>query len=257
MKPWFSKSPKEELLVEFVSLIKGLEEIEECRPKPTKAFIPEWWKSMPYKQLGQEHLINSFGTAKACPSFPDYFSQGFVLPMWTDSILRIDEETGTFNWVAGKPNSPFTWDGHSNSQFLDYQTPYVQGSKGKFVFKAISPWRLITPPGYSVLQLPMFYNFNQDFSVLPGIISTDVHHETNHQVVFHSKEKEIFIKRGTPICQYIPFKRNIKYSLDVRSFNEADQKRFSVDDLGMMGSMSGEYLARKRKADKILGSEQE
>jgi hypothetical protein len=201
--------------IEFITFVQGLESIEECRPKPAKNFIPQWFKDIP---------SNEPKTVKFCPSFPDYFSMGYVLPMWTDVKLQFNSEKQ--EWVWNTPSDQFLVEEHGNSQFIDYVKPSHQGVDGQFVFKMVCPWRIVTPPGWSVLQLPLFYNFNKEFSVLPGVIDTDIHHYINQQVLYHGNGKEIEIIRGTPLALYIPFKReNSDINLEVRSATENDIKK--------------------------------
>ena len=116
------------------------------------------------------------------------------------------------------------------------------------VFKFISPWNLITPKGYSVLQLPMFYHFSNDFSVLPGIIHTDTHHELNQQILYHGEGKEIFIRRGTPLVQYIPFKRS-KYNITTRDSTVEDLTRFSEVTVNIFSKFpgAGAYKSRHKR----------
>lgn len=225
---------KSKPLIEFISTVEGLETIQECLPRPTKGFVPDWFKNVP----------NLAHTVKACPSFPDFFSQGFVLPMWMDSTIRYDSETN--NWFADS-NMP-SWDAHKNDQFIEFTKPQMQGKEGNFVFKANCPWRLITPPGYSVLQLPLFYHFNQEFSVLPGIIDTDIHSEINQQILYHGDGDTISIQRGTPLAMYVPFKRT-KYDLDVRYQTEADRKLFAGKglDIATKGIGAGVYRRWQRE----------
>lgn len=227
--------------IEFISTVKGMTGSEECIPKPAKHFIPKWFKDIPSSHNG---------TVKQCPSFPDYFSQGYIVPMWADSVLKYEKISATWEWST--PTSTFTWDTHSNDQFINYINPNFKGVDGSFVFKAICPWKVITPPGWSVLQLPLFYHFNKDWSVLPGVIDTDIHHEINQQVLFHSEEKTIEIKKGTPFVLYVPFKRNNNLDLSVREKTDEDQKTFDQSDFRFFSSFTpnGIYRSLQRKRDK-------
>ena len=74
------------------------------------------------------------------------------------------------------------------------------------VLKALCPWHVKTPKGWSMWQLPMYYDFNPIFEVLPGTIWTDVHHEINQQMMM-KRYGEFVIKRGTPLALYVPFER--------------------------------------------------
>jgi hypothetical protein len=214
--------------IEFISTIPGLESIEEVVPKPAIKYIPEWWKKMPH--VASLHSLEEAvaGNVKNCPSFMDYFSQGYILPMWTDVILYYNSETEDWAWRS--PDSRFSFSLHNNGQYLDHVNHKFLGNPSYTVFKAACPWRIITSPGYSVYQLPVFYHFNEDFSVLPGIRDSDSYHQINPQIVIHSDKKEIFIPRGTPFAQYIPFKRE-KVLGSVREATESDIKRFNKDDI--------------------------
>ena len=110
----FGKSDK----IQFISTVEGLESIEECLPKPAKHFIPKWFKDIPSQ-------VDEVTTVKNCPSFPDYFSQGYIIPMWTDAILQSDKEK--WNWQT--PTNKISWDMHGKTQFLDYVDVSFNGVK--------------------------------------------------------------------------------------------------------------------------------
>lgn len=235
---------KNKPLIQFVSTVEGIEDFEEIRPKPSKMYVPDWFKEMPI----------SPASVRNCPSFPDFFSQGYILPMWMDSELIYDEKTQ--DWFTGSSPSFNDWTHHPKSQFLDYTQAYSPLKQPvKYVFKANSPWKLITPPGYSVMQLPLYYDFNADFSVLPGIIDTDINHEMNQQVTFLSSKKNIVIKRGTPFVMYVPFKRT-KYDLSVRGATQEDIKKFVKTEIYFSGAFTGSGAYRKMQRERDKNNEQ-
>jgi hypothetical protein len=240
-----------EIPVKFISTLLGLAGIEDLKPKPSKAFIPQWFKDMPSgrMEVGSEH-IPELKTAKMCPALPDTFSQGYVIPMWADTVIKFDEVGGAWRWHTANPQV-FKWDAHPQEQFLDHISEGVsyQGSETSFTFKAICPWRIITPSGYSVLQLPLFYHFKKEFSVLPGVIHTDMHHEINQQVLYHGNGKEVFIRRGEPFVQYIPYKR-LKTSHSVSDMTEEEHKLIRSNDVDLYTSFEGGYLRKKREQNK-------
>lgn len=231
----FGKSDK----IQFISTVEGLESIEECLPKPAKHFIPKWFKDIP--------STNSM-SVKVCPSFPDYFSQGYILPMWSDAKLVYNGDS----WWWRTSTNKFSWSIHENEQFLDYTKAKFNGSDSQFVFKADCPWRIITPPGWSVLQLPLFYHFNKDYSVLPGIIDTDVHHEINQQVLYHGNGEPVNISVGDPFVLYIPFKRSNKLKSEIFYQTEKIKKYFNMADLRLFQKFkpNGLYRELQRKRDK-------
>lgn len=240
---------KEEPIISFISMVPHLDTIEEARPKPSKHYIPDWWKKTPSVSFEESFHHPVMGNVKQCPSFPDFFSQGFTIPMWADTLIYYDAEKREYKWNSA--HNDFSWDIHPSHQFLDHVSANINEQEGKFVFKAICPWRIVTKPGYSVLQLPMLYHFGRDYSVLPGIIDTDIHHQINQQVMIFSNKKEILIKRGEPLVTYIPFKRT-EFSYDVRTATQEDKKHQKQVDYFMDTKFSGtkQYNAKKRLRDK-------
>ncbi len=235
----FGKSDK----IQFISTVEGLESIEECLPKPAKQFIPKWFKDMPA-------MIGDAATVKNCPSFPDYFSQGYIVPMWIDVLLQYNKKTDTWNWDSSFDVAE--WAVHDNRQFVNSTVPSFNGIESQVVFKAICPWMIVTPPGWSVLQLPLFYHFNKEWSVMPGVIDTDIHHEINQQVLYHGDGKEIKIKSGEPFVLYIPFKRSNKLKNEIKYQTKKEKKIFEKNtlDLRKRFSPNGHYRKLQRDRDK-------
>jgi len=236
---------KDENKFKFISTVPHLTSIEECLPKPASRYLPEWWSSM--ERINPKFTIDATlsGNAKNCPALPDFFSQGYILPMWTDTVLSWNKEREEYAWKTD--NEIFTWSIHSQEQFLKHVPFTFLGKKGQFLFRSDCPWKFVTPKGYSTYQLPLFYHFTNDFTVLPGIVDTDVHPIINQQVLLLADEGEVFIKRGTPIAQYIPFKRE-KHVMETREANEKDLDVFAKQDLNFNTKFHGSnpYLKLKR-----------
>jgi hypothetical protein len=92
----------------------------------------------------------------------------------------------------------------------------------------------------------MFYHFKKEFSVLPGVVHTDIHHEVNQQVLYHGEGQEVLIRRGEPFVQYIPYKRLLTNIL-VSDTTEEEELMFKENDLDLYTSFDGNYLRRKRE----------
>jgi hypothetical protein len=227
--------------IEFICTVEGLEQVKDCLPRPAKHFIPQWFKDIPNSDPM---------TVKICPSFPDYFSQGYIIPMWADVRLKYEKENDNWEWEGN--DNLFKWENHGNNQFLKYTKANLRGADAQFVFKANSPWRIITPPGWSVLQLPLFYHFNQEWSVMPGVIDTDVHSDINQQVLYHGNGKNITINRGDPFVLYIPFKRSSKLDYEIRYQTDKDKNKFWGQHVSMATVFrpNGTYRKIQRERDK-------
>ena len=216
--------------VNFITTIPGLNLLEDCLPKPAKDYIPEWWKEAPTIKTEKTWDGSIPGNMKVCPSFSDYFTKGYIVPMWVDSHLYCDSESGDWKWKTA--DGKFGWDIHGNSQYLDYVDHKFLNKDSFFVFKIRLPWFVFTTKGYSLYQLPTFFHFNEDFSVVPGVRDTDVYHEMNIQLLIHSDKKEIFIPRGTPLAQYIPFKRE-KTRYNIKEATQKDLSKISAHELNL------------------------
>ena len=215
--------------IEMWTAIEGLAGIEECLPKPASKFTPQWWKDMPYE--------NKPGVAKnikVCPSFPSMFQQGYIIPAWCDMIFK-----GGPNPGFTLPSEQFKLSFHTHKQFLDH-TPEHYRNKINVVIKAHMPWRIKTPKGYSVYQMPLFFHYNEDFSIMPGIIDTDKHHIVNPQILLHSNKEKILIKRGDPFAWYIPFKRE-KLELETREQTEKDRYTDVVNHMNIFTKFTDGY----------------
>lgn len=237
MKGVTQKMFKQKPIIQFVSTMNGLNEIEDCLPRPSNKFIPDWWKSVP---------SNIERTVRNCPSFPDFFSLGYILPMWMDSKISYNPVNTEWNAISS-PVFP-QWDFHPDIQMRDYSDIKFNGKKPTAIFKAVCPWRVITPPGWSVLQLPLTYHDKQDFAVLPGIIDTDIHHEINQQVMYFGYNEMLFIPQGEPLAMYIPFKRQ-SINHVVRYQTKKDIDKFNLSWLKVSSKFTGGYRKKQRYRD--------
>lgn len=179
--------------------------------RPAREFIPEWWKKIPrdvpekdldFPVAGKE-LIPNGRTVKYCPSFSDIFNLGYVLPAPVDMWFSVAKDNYDINyWKVA--NQAFEIELHHDTQMIRHVDTNI-----KKVFKFVSPIQIIGPKGYSLMQLPMFYHYEQmkDWYVPYGVIGIDTHHEINQQIMYISDKKELIIKKGTPLATYVPFKR--------------------------------------------------
>ena len=183
-------------------------------PKPAISFIPEWYKTA--KVLIEGHgspgldseisgaAVNT--TYKACSPFMDSLSMGYIWGCPVD--MEIKKVRG-----EGDPVYHFRWrtsgefiSGHSENQHPGLPTPQ-NGVNG--VLKWEFPYVINTPPGYSTIFTHPFNRSDLPFSTLTGVVDTDTY-PISIKFPFQLLEFEgdsIIIKKGTPLCQMIPIKR--------------------------------------------------
>jgi hypothetical protein len=235
----------------FISTTPHLSKIEECQPKPSSRFTPNWWKNTDTNTTSVFQDGIDFGNVKNCPSFADYFSQGYCIPMWEDSVISFNKQTQQWFWRAANKGK---WEYHTPEQFVNIAEPVILNKRGYAVFKAVSPWQVFTPVGYSVLAMPMFYQFNTDFTALPGVLHSDVRHSLNIQILFHSDKETVYIKKGTPLVQYMPFRRNDVLDMEYRDASKEDLDNIELSDLQYDTSLSAarEYIKQRKEVDKKI-----
>ena len=188
----------------FWSVIEGLEEV--VSPQPAKKYIPKWWKNVPpfmpniEGEKKQNERVRE--TIKICPSIQDWFSQGYVIPMWCDLHIEVKENGEV---ICIPSDEKFSGGLMPNDAYVSW-LPEQQKKHAVVIIKPDCPWRIKTPAGYSCYQFPMWYHFNPDFEVPPGPVWSDEYHTINPQIIL-KHYGEIKIKRGTPLCVFVPYKR--------------------------------------------------
>jgi hypothetical protein len=202
--------------IKYTSSMEELLYIEELHPQPRRNFVPEWFKKLPadarkyiIEDKPQPKKLPRMRTAKRCPSFHEIFDEGLVIVSPCDIWLSMSEDNSDWSWETTDANA-VSIEYHDNKQFRDfYKDKNIRG-----VFKLNLPWKFKTPKGYSVRQFPMNYSNNPDWEVAYGVVRTDVHTEINAQLFYTSKEDEVLIKQGEPLCYIVPYKREkVSYEL--------------------------------------------
>jgi hypothetical protein len=172
------------------------------KPVPASSLIPHWYKDMPILS-GKKLDLNPAATitAKKCAPLLDSLTSGYIFTLWADILVTQTEEGPFLRWntsmdVVGS----WPW-----SQSSIYEIP---DSFDKTVFKYYHGWVPETPKGYSCITThPIGYQ-NLPFRTITGVIDTDIlKTEANSPFVVKSGFEGI-IKKGTPMFQLIPFKRD-------------------------------------------------
>ena len=222
-------------LIEFKTDFIGLEEAAPV--KPASAYTPQWFKTMndyievpAFKEEGKPNYFGKpkeiakryiGGTVKRCPAIIDQITEGFIIPMWADFLVQRDMDN--FEW-DNKGIKKYGIEFHSPEQIAGWKMKKTDYSHA---VKFVNPWRIYTPPGYSVMFLAPTYQFERRFTVLPGIVETDNYHSIHFPTVWHTT-KDAIIERGTPFIQVIPFKRD-KWNLNVDQMTNDDMRAEGIE----------------------------
>lgn len=186
--------------------------IKHSRPILASKVQPEWWKRMKINEIVRGDKQQ---TIRACPAMQDWLTMGYYLVAEADVVVQVgqdfDDDGGTQASAWSYTEAKIGSSSHPDTQMANAVEPEKQqGLPVKDAFKFRNPWNIKTPDGYSTLYLDPFLHQNHYFSVWPGIIDTDKFNLNmdNAQIIFYPKVNHSFvIKKGTPLVQIIPFRR--------------------------------------------------
>lgn len=206
--------------IKFIPISQEFEDLAEL-PKPTKSVVPSWYKDMNkivYKNYGT--LSPDFKpnmTIKTCVPFLDTMVSGYVITLPCD--VEVVEQDIYKNKIIWKSSwTPVT--AHSTLQIPDKLVP---NGYEKTPFKWENGWIIKVPKGYSVLFSHPFQRLDLPFYSIPGIVDCDQHNNAVNFPFFLKKDFIGIIEKGTPIAQFIPFKREI-WSSEIEKYE--DNKNF-------------------------------
>jgi hypothetical protein len=212
--------------------------LKEDYPTPIKLNIPEWYKKIDHAPLNK--------TIKGCMPFLDTLTSGYLLKIPQDFYVRHNVDNKNENGDKIK-DSFQTFALHDMSQILHAKSinlnssidihpikqlegsPFIDKNKNLPFYKIINPWKIKTPKGYSCLFVPPLNNTDDRFSIISGIVDTDIFpKEINFPIVINGDKYpvlETLIKKGTPYVQIIPFKRD-NWKMIVKSEKQKEIQRY-------------------------------
>ena len=206
-------------------------------PQPASRFIPE-----EYKKLGR-FTDNNFHapTVKTCMPFLDSLTAGYIIPFDQDYVVDPIETDFTV-WPANKkPQDDFGF--HNKAQLPESWKKFSGDNAGKFMNK----WLIKTPPGYSCLFIKPMNRIEERFDIIPGIVDTDKYINTiNFPFILRKRDKQFLIKKGEPMIQVIPFKRDSWKMWSGFYFEKAHAKILNILESEWMDRYKKWFWSKKR-----------
>jgi hypothetical protein len=192
-------------------------------PVPASQGLPDWLRSMPaeaFNAVGQQPTP----TVKRCPPFVDAMTAGFLIPLVCD--VRV--ENGEFTWDNDLPpsgevsftRSPIGF--HDPSQVTG--TPLFD--PGRFMIKFNNLWTIEAPDGYALYFTHPANRFDLPFTTLTGLVDCDRYHDNWIQFPAHWHDIDFsgVLRRGTPIAQCLPVKRD-RWTVRTATFTREETQR--------------------------------
>jgi len=225
-------------------------------PKPAIDLIPSWYKKL--SRFGGSNNtidlnpVNDRGTdgsaasTKLCMPFFDAATSGYMYLLDFDVEVSIDED--------GFPT--LFWDGNhmvlDKRLMIDVAVPY-QHHPLHFGWK--TNWYTQVPSGYSILITHPMNRHDLPFTTLSGIVDADQWFTPVFISFFLKRNFVGTIKKGTPLFQMIPIKRE---TWDMQ-IDDTDQSRYmnSVEEERRRTAIYGYYKDNTWEKKKYKGDKNE
>jgi len=166
-------------------------------PKPALRFIPDEYKNLP--RLNNNNLHDP--TLKTCIPFLDSMTMGYIIPFDQDYVVDPTEEDFTVT-PANQNQQDFGF--HGKAQLPKEWHKTTGEVAGKFHNK----WLIKTPPGYSCLFIHPMNRMEERWKIIEGVVDTDSYvNLINFPFILKKRDKQFLIKKGDPMVQVVPFKR--------------------------------------------------
>ena len=166
-------------------------------PKPASRFIPDEYKNL--KRHDQDNLHAP--TLKTCMPFLDSMTMGYIIPFDQDYVVDPTEEDFTVT-PANQNQQDFGF--HGKAQLPKEWHKTTGEVAGKFHNK----WLIKTPPGYSCLFIHPMNRMEERWKIIEGVVDTDSYvNLINFPFILKKRDKQFLIKKGDPMVQVVPFKR--------------------------------------------------
>jgi hypothetical protein len=172
-------------------------------PKPASRFIPDSYKKLERFKKGDMFTP----TVKVCMPFLDALTVGYIIPFDQDYLIDPvkgdSPEKSDFSIVpASRKKEDIGF--HNQVQLPEGLNKQSGENTGKFINK----WLIKTRPGYSCLFVPPLNRFDDRIEIISGVVDTDIYINAIHfPFILKKRDKQFLIKKGEPMVQVIPFKR--------------------------------------------------
>jgi hypothetical protein len=177
-------------------------------PKPTRDFMPEWYKKAPSFQTKTPEFDENGKANKAlklCQPFMDAMSSGYIQESWQDiEIQKSFLENGQIQIKYVYTEEP------EIMSFRENLSVPVGDEFYPIEFTFHPPWVPELPEGWSMLYMTPLNRVDLPFEFMSGIVDNDgfSQSEERSNIPFYIKKSfHGLIPKGTPMLQMIPIKR--------------------------------------------------
>lgn len=162
-----------------------------------------------------KYKANNF-TIKRCPGVIEYGMTGYIIRAWQDIAITTENDGVTYSWETNTPPSKYISKQYSDKNALDHEINFFdpemyfnyfpRQNTLKTTLKINTPWYVELPKGYKLLYAPVWYDNEERFTTIPGILDPEESNSIKIIMYWHRIGTTEVIKAGTPLVRLIPFK---------------------------------------------------
>lgn len=202
--------------VRFVNLLPG---VLEAHPIEKASEVKFNWLRETAKDFKRREKVTApnevTGSGSRCPGITEYYKHGYIVtaPMdFTVTTSTNPNDQPKVDWYGPRdlPGQPYV-SFHSPNQLTDFMP--VRTDTSRWVLKVNTFWRVNASDDVVLLQLPLGYSDQIDFTAAQGLIDPHWHTEINVQMFWHNLGETVLIEAGTPLVHLIPVPRS--FALDL------------------------------------------
>ena len=230
-----------------IKFLSSFPKIKDAFPEPEAISknIPEWFKKQhSYRgndstpQFGKKHT-----TIKKCPAVFDLMTAGYVLKAPCDIYIDAtgDKIVTEFSSFLAKNRLTGV---HAIEQ---YSSLPIDDMYHKDLLRLNLIWLVQTQKGYSSIFIQPQFSDLLGVTLVPGIIDTDTFLSDGLFSFYVKKEFKGEIKKGTPLVQVIPYKREnyeAEVARDVVVHDLLDFQRYKLNTV-FMGAYKKMFRSNK------------
>ena len=169
-----------------------------------------FWFQRAYQDYKKNFKSMAMHTVR-CPGINSIIKTGWIQKTYQDITITTNGDQTDFTWES-EINQKNTEYGDVIGDYVHCHPPDqldkfrpMDENTLKTIIKIQSPWIVYVPKGYRLLSMPVAYNDTNAFTAATGLLGEGIE-ALNVQLYWHNLHGETFIKKGTPICQYILIK---------------------------------------------------
>lgn len=193
-------------------------------PHPELAIknIPDWYRTH-QKYTGDGFVLQKNGTVnetvKKCMAIFDAMTAGYLLKFPVDIFIDASGKRIVYNQALQE--EPGIISMHTPDQVKGL--PFDREIYMDEVFRVHPQWMIKTEQGHSSMFFHPMFHEDLPFKTISGVIDTDGFISDGAFSILIKKGFKGTIKKGTPLIQVIPFKRE-EYEIKIGKFEEYESE---------------------------------